>query len=250
MTAPKEGCVDLVESSQLGSRRHPWELARCDFFVWLLRRHRLLVPGVVAYDIGAGDGWLADQLRARFPGALIRCIDSGYGDGAPPAAGPDALSSLPPTPADVVLLLDVLEHVDDDVEFLREIRLRSLRPGGAVLVSVPAWPSLWSGHDEALGHRRRYTTASVLALLRAAGLHVVEHGGLFATLLPARAALAALERVGVRRASLHSRWEAGALTTALVRGVLRLDARMGEAAARLRLPWTGLSRWAVCRSLS
>src|SRR5207247_517472 len=58
--------------------------------------------------------------------------------------------------ADAVLLLDVLEHLDDDVAALVTAR-RALRPGGLLVITVPAYRWLWSGHDVALGHRRRYT---------------------------------------------------------------------------------------------
>ena len=57
---------------------------------------------------------------------------------------------------DVVLALDVLEHLDDDVTGLREAA-RLLKPGGLLLVTVPALPSLWGGQDEVSNHRRRYT---------------------------------------------------------------------------------------------
>lgn len=58
--------------------------------------------------------------------------------------------------ADAILLLDVLEHIDDDRGFLSEV-VRCARPGSYLFVTVPAAPSLWGIHDESLGHRRRYT---------------------------------------------------------------------------------------------
>jgi hypothetical protein len=68
------------------------------------------------------------------------------------------------------------------------------RPGGAVIVSVPAYAWLWSGHDVALGHRRRYTAGRLRALLSAAALHV-EHVGFFNTVLfPAIAGVRLVKR--------------------------------------------------------
>src|SRR5690606_14588702 len=69
--------------------------------------------------------------------------------------------------ADLVLLADVLEHVDDDAGALRWL-LDALSPGAHALITVPAGPELWSAHDVALGHRRRYTPESFSALWQGA----------------------------------------------------------------------------------
>lgn len=69
---------------------------------------------------------------------------------------------------DAVVSADVLYHVDDDREALREF-FRVLRPGGAVVVNVPAYRWLWSYHDEAVHARRRYARGEVLAKLDEAG---------------------------------------------------------------------------------
>ncbi len=63
---------------------------------------------------------------------------------------------FPDATFDVVTAMDMLEHTDDDLPALTELR-RVLRPGGLLLVTVPAYGFLWSEHDEALKHRRRYT---------------------------------------------------------------------------------------------
>jgi SAM-dependent methyltransferase len=73
---------------------------------------------------------------------------------------------------DAVLALDVLEHVADDVGMAREAA-RVLRPGGHLLVTVPALPALWSGHDVVNWHHRRYTRRTLRAVLDAAGLQIL-----------------------------------------------------------------------------
>ena len=70
---------------------------------------------------------------------------------------------------DVVLALDVLEHVDDDVGSLRQVT-NLARNNGLLLVTVPALPSLWGGQDVVSHHRRRYTRRTLRALFHAAGL--------------------------------------------------------------------------------
>lgn len=71
----------------------------------------------------------------------------------------------------VVTALDVLEHLEDDALAARELR-RVLRADGVLVVAVPADPSLWSAHDEAVGHHRRYTREALDDLLSGAGFEV------------------------------------------------------------------------------
>jgi ubiquinone/menaquinone biosynthesis C-methylase UbiE len=73
--------------------------------------------------------------------------------------------------ADCVTMLDVLEHVPDDKKALAEI-YRILKPGGVLVLSVPAYQHLWSAHDEALHHFRRYERVQLSKALRGAGLHI------------------------------------------------------------------------------
>lgn len=72
---------------------------------------------------------------------------------------------------DAVLALDVLEHLDDDTADLREAA-RLVKPGGLLLVTVPAFPSLWGGQDVVSHHRRRYTRPAPRQLFYRAGLPV------------------------------------------------------------------------------
>jgi len=72
---------------------------------------------------------------------------------------------------DLVALLDVLEHVPDDLGSLRAIH-RRLKPGGALLLTVPANPWMWSAHDAAHHHFRRYTKKQLKELFLRSGLEV------------------------------------------------------------------------------
>jgi SAM-dependent methyltransferase len=73
---------------------------------------------------------------------------------------------------DTVVLLDVLEHIEDDVALLAGLRAR-LAPGGHLVLKVPAMPSLYSPMDEAIGHWRRYDKKVLIEVISRAGLEVV-----------------------------------------------------------------------------
>ncbi len=79
---------------------------------------------------------------------------------------------------DVVLMLDVLEHIADDAGALTNLH-NYLKPGGCLLLTVPALPALWSVHDEVNHHFRRYTFAGLRDLAVAHGFEVQELRYLF-----------------------------------------------------------------------
>jgi SAM-dependent methyltransferase len=245
--------VDLVESTRWPEQRHPWETARAGFFARVLARDVGPAPGELL-DVGAGDAWLAAELARRFPSvSRITCWDRAYARGVPAAAAAHRprlafTSDRPAARFPLVLLLDVLEHVEDDRAFLAEIAAENLAAGGHVLVSVPAWPRLYSEHDRRLGHHRRYTPASARALLASAGLRIARSGGLFHSLLLARAASLAGGGSGADTgASDVAAWTAPRVVTSVVAGALACDASLSLLTSRLGVAIPGLSFWALCR---
>jgi SAM-dependent methyltransferase len=94
---------------------------------------------------------------------------------------------------DLTVSLDVIEHLEDDVGALRELR-RVTKPGGALLVTVPAYQWLWSGHDEINHHHRRYSRRTLLAAAESAGWHPESSAHFNSLLLPVAILLRALER--------------------------------------------------------
>jgi len=95
---------------------------------------------------------------------------------------PDAIG-FGDTRYDLIALLDVLEHIDDDEASLRALGTR-LTPNGRLLLTVPAAPWLWSDHDVLHHHKRRYTHDGLLDVVRAAGLKVEASGHFNSLLFP------------------------------------------------------------------
>jgi len=248
--------MDLSELPQRPFRRHPWEVARARFFCDAMAAAGLLTRPVRVLDVGAGDAYFAQALKKRLPaGSQVTCVDPKYSD-ADLAGSPDiVLRREPPTGErfDLLLLLDVLEHVEDDRGLLVEVVRESLAPSGHALLSVPAWPVLFAGHDRRLGHFRRYTPATCRAIIAAAGLRVVRSGGLFhSLLLPRMLSKAADLLVGQKHlngsASSATSWRAGGLVTSAVNAVLAVDSRASHVLAERGIAVPGLSWWALCRA--
>src|SRR5438067_13404967 len=153
---------------------HWWYRGRRRVLGAVLDRIDLPTDGRVL-DAGCGSGRTLDEL-ARY-GVPHGMELNHLGVSAARARGHDVcegrLEAIPYEEArfDLVTCLDVIEHTDDDVASLRELR-RVTRPGGRLVVTVPAHPALWSQHDEVNGHRRRYTRGTLRRAAEAAGWRV------------------------------------------------------------------------------
>ncbi len=141
---------------------------------------------------------------------------------------------------DLIALLDVLEHVPDDLASLRAIH-RRLKPGGALLLTVPANPWMWSAHDAAHHHFRRYTRANLEDLFLRAGLEVQLLSYFNSLLFPLIAAARAVGKI-TRRESADDRLPRDAVNSALKR-VFGLEAGL---IGRVPMPF-GVSLVAVVR---
>jgi SAM-dependent methyltransferase len=98
---------------------------------------------------------------------------------------------------DLAVSLDVIEHLEDDLGALRELR-RTVAPGGALLVTVPAYQWLWSGHDEINHHHRRYTRRSLQRVAEQAGWQQARTTYFNSLLLPVAIVLRVLDRFSTK----------------------------------------------------
>jgi len=230
--------------------RHWWFVGRRAIFLKLLERR--LPPGVRRLDVldfGCGTGAFLAHLE-RFGAvsavdgdedAVVFCHQRGRDEVrhvAPGAPLPFADASF-----DLVTSLDVVEHIEDDVAALRELH-RVLRPGGLLLVAVPAFGFLWGDQDEISHHFRRYTDASLRRALDGAGFRV-EHASYFNTWMFPPIAAVRLVRRRLRSASAEKTdFDIG--PAVLNRGLAALFASEARLVSRVRLPF-GVSLLALAR---
>jgi hypothetical protein len=148
-------------------------------------------------DVGAGLGFYAGALLRDTSLAEAVCVDPGYSEenqktvaGKPLKFRRDVATS----PADLVLMMDVIEHVEDDIGLVRNY-VDKVTSGTRFVVTVPAFMLLWGGHDVFLEHYRRYTLAGIERTLDAGGLRVERGCYFYAPLLPLVAAVRLTERL-------------------------------------------------------
>jgi SAM-dependent methyltransferase len=148
-----------------------------------------LAPGDLVLDFGAGTGAFAAPLAAA--GNHIVCVEPDHGLRARlSAAGFEArehIGPVAPESLDFIYSINVLEHIKDDLGALAQLRDR-LKPGGTLLVYVPAFPCLFSSMDRKVGHVRRYRRAALATSLEQCGFRVERIAyqdslGFFASLL-------------------------------------------------------------------
>lgn len=164
--------VEAIKTTVDLEDRHWWFKERRSL---IARELRGLSPGR-ALDIGAAGGGNTRVLRDQ--GWVAAAVEYAH-EGAVSARhrGVDALQAdalaLPVADrsVDLVVAFDVLEHIDDDVGAVAEIA-RTLRPGGTLLAAVPCDMALWSAHDVASGHFRRYSRETLRDLVAGAGLDI------------------------------------------------------------------------------
>lgn len=183
--------MDLKEAAILGDQvdRHWYYRAK---LAALLRATRDL-PVTPLLDIGAGVGFFARAMLAHRRASAATCVDPLYeheSDETVAGAPLRFQRALDPAQAEagLVLMMDVLEHVPDDVALAREY-VDQVAPGTRFIVTVPAFQWLWSDHDVFLEHYRRYRLPMLESVLTQAGLRIEFGSYYYAAVLPAAVAM-------------------------------------------------------------
>jgi len=175
--------VDLKELDLVDPSTHWYYQAKLSGIRNMVQRY--LVDGMRIIDVGAGSGFFSIALANGLSSPSIVCLDPHYSDERTEQGGAlRFVRSLDEPIGDLYLFIDVLEHVDDDLSLLRQY-VDYAPTGSVVVVSVPAFQSLWSAHDVFLEHRRRYRMQAVKRLAEESGIEVTDARYLFGSIFPA-----------------------------------------------------------------
>ncbi len=178
---------------------HWWYRARRDILRDYIARYAGLPPGARILEIGCGTGHNLSMLAQFGSVEAIEIDDASRAIASERLGQPVGSAPLPELPGverggyDMVAVLDVVEHIADDVAALKAMATL-LKPGGTILIAVPAHQWLWSAHDVVNHHHRRYSKATLTAAIEAAGLRARKTRWFNSLLFP----LAAAARVAVK----------------------------------------------------
>lgn len=259
--------MDLMELTEQKkdkrNSRHPWEQARLEFIYKKVKKYLEPNNTVIFLDIGCGDTFVAEQLIERIPNSHFYCIDTAFTKKQLLHYSKKyeninimVFNNLNEATLQVeseisfVLILDVIEHVKNDVNFLVQIeQLKQFNSISKILITVPAFQSLFTHHDYLLGHFRRYTNKSLEFVTLKSGLQTIQKGYFFTSLLLPRFILKISELIfkPKSQSTSISKWSKGKLITILYKNILILDFLITSFIEKIHLKPIGLSNYIICK---
>lgn len=205
---------------------HWWYRARRDILADYLSREGKLPKHARILEIGCGTGHNLPMLAQFGTVDAIEIDPAARGIASQRLGKPVGEAPLPGLPGvpdshyDLIAVLDVVEHIEDDVAALRAMRAR-LAPGGKILITVPAHQWMWSAHDVVNHHHRRYSKATLEKAIEAAGLRPRKLGYFNSLLFPLAAGARLAGRITGRDDSDDS--PPPPLVNKLFEGIFRLE---------------------------
>ncbi|MFT4522424.1 MAG: ubiquinone/menaquinone biosynthesis C-methylase UbiE [Bacteroidia bacterium] len=240
--------MDLVEARAENANRHPWELSRAASSLKILGQ---MPKGLKFADVGAGDIYFATRLAEQLDDDVL-AIDIGYErtETVGRVHKYINISELEDNSVDVVLLMDVIEHINDVGAFLSEL-MPKVKSGGYFYITVPAFQFLFSEHDVFLRHYRRYSKKLMRTTMASQPLTIEKMFYFYTSLFAARTLVKGIETIMPPNKSGEGvgNWgeDENHWKTKMVEGVLNVDFKVNHALQKLGLNLPGLSLCALCK---
>ena len=238
--------------------RHPWEIARGKIMLTLLPA-KVPVPLQKLVDIGSGDAYVINLAYNKNIAESYFAIDTAYTDDildllrknnnnsniAYFKSIAEFQNSNPPEGQSIYLIMDVIEHLENEKIVLEPVTLAAPSKESAYFfISVPAFQSVFSHHDVLLGHYRRYTVDQLKKVCLSQGLTVLDSGYFFFSLLIARW----FEKKLLRKKDYSiDNWNGSTLKTNFILFILDMDFKISRILKKIGLNLPGLSSYCICK---
>lgn len=251
--------MDLREKSKT-EKRHPWELARFEVIKNLLKNQIIDYSGKNILDLGCGDLFFIKELNKRHPSAKYYAVDTAFDNRIIDSEKNSSLNvyksmdDLPENETlkfDVIFLMDVIEHINDDLAFLKNlVDSQYVSQNTIFVITVPAFQRLFSNHDHFLKHYRRYNNRSLESTTTQSGLQTIEKGYFFFSLLIPRYIESRLDKVKGHTKQVGTgltNWDKPKFITDFLKNFLLVDYRIHKFLRRFGIKTPGLSNYIICK---
>lgn len=256
--------MDISELKRIGLtekiKRHPWELARTRIAQKLLQQANAKLEYVI--DVGSGDAFFLKSLARKNNAKKYIAVDTEYTteiteqifdtkDTAKVSFynSVTQLQKVVSIKADTVLLMDVIEHCENDKHFLESIsQLEACTENTIFLITVPAFQSLFSSHDKLLSHFRRYNRKQLITLCNGAGLKILKSNYFFTLPLFISAMRVLLEKLKLHKSTKSlDGWKGNSTITRLFYAILWMDFQITDFLLKIGVRIPGLSCYCICQ---
>lgn len=241
---------------------HPWEYARAKVVMHLLKPYLQKIGKLnFAVDIGCGDIFFLDQFCKKNPVTNPIAVDTAFND--------ELISQLEfknnniifyddikkidlnGEKANIIFLMDVLEHIENDVDFLKEITTSNfVGPDTIFMITVPAHNKLFSSHDKFVGHYRRYVQKTLQKTISLSGLKCLNNGYFFSTLIIPRIIQKMLEKIKgapLTEPNGAGGWNGNKFISKIYELLLLCDFYFFRLFSCIGINIPGLSAYAICK---
>lgn len=230
--------MDLTEVSEIKGR-HPWELSRAECIIKEIQKLGLRES---VLDIGCGDGYFDERLLMQFPKirnlyGLDIYLEHPYNKGKGHYI--NSLDSIQNKKFDLILMMDVLEHIEDDKAYIQTVK-NLLDDNGIIVLTVPAFMKLYSLHDRELKHFRRYDRHMLKDVFKGSGLKIKSMSYFYLSLVVMRL-------LTMNKSQNLSMWNSDekSFKTLFVKTVLNIDYNVLRFFSRFHIYIGGLSLLAI-----
>jgi len=260
--------MDLIETKQQkNSDRHPWELARFEVITFLISRFMpdLTHENLILLDVGCGDTFLLERLSRTYPQAELVGVDTAF-DGPTYVffkkkyadSNISVFRSLDEAgqhygerKIQVVFLLDVLEHIEEQIHFLKSLQKHpGIDENTRFVITVPAYQALFSMHDVFLKHLRRYNNQNLKQILIQSGFTAEQAGYFFFSLFLVRSLQKLMELI--KKPDISKMKGIGGhkkkkIIDSLYKNLLVFDFRVFYKMRKIGINFPGLSNYVLCK---
>jgi 2-polyprenyl-3-methyl-5-hydroxy-6-metoxy-1,4-benzoquinol methylase len=259
--------MDLVEKIGSVYDRHPWETARLKVIFNLFKKYQNAGNSLTILDIGCGDVYIAEHFAKKYPTVNYIAVDIAFDANkieeynkmfAARNINNVALYSnitdiykLGPVKADCIFLFDVIEHIENELDFIKQLLNSSLVSMDTnIFISVPAYQCLFTSHDTYLKHYRRYNNHMLKQVAKETGLSIVAKADFFSMLLLPRILKVMAEKLANKHDQKNygiGHWKSRGFIDKTIVLFLYTDYLVVNALRYMGIKLPGLSKFMICK---